>query len=179
MRLLLTGFGPFPGVTRNPTQALVEGLNGRVCGGVTLSSVVLPVTYGGAIEETLAHVATLQPFAVLGTGVAVRRAKARVESTGRRRLGGRPDAAGQPPDLVDGPDRVTSLWDVDRFTALLGAVRSDEAGDYVCNAWLYGVQRALSLPVGFLHIPEEGFEPDTLVHALAALFPTVPRQVGS
>ena len=71
---------------------------------------------------------------------------------------------------------MTSLWDVDRFADLLGGVRSDDAGDYVCNAWLYGVQRALSLPVGFLHIPAQGFQPDTLARALAASFPKVPRQ---
>ena len=176
MRLLLTGFGPFPGVERNPTQALVEGLDGRVCGGVTLSSVVLPVTYAGAIDATLAHVAAVQPVAVLGTGVAVRRTQVSVESTGRRCLGDRLDASGHAPDSVEGPDRVTSLWDVDRFADLLGGVRSDDAGDYVCNAWLYGVQRALSLPVGFLHIPAQGFQPDTLARALAASFPKVPRQ---
>ena len=177
MHLLLTGFGPFPGVTRNPTQALVEGLNGRVCGGVTVVSVVLPVTYAGAIEETLAHVAALEPVAVLGTGVAVRRAQACVESTGRRRLGSRPDGCGQVPEPVDGPDTVASLWDVDRFADLLDGVRSNDAGDYVCNAWLYGVQRALSLPVGFLHIPAGGFEPDTLAHALALAFPRVLQDV--
>ncbi len=170
MKLLLTGFGPFPGVETNPTQSLVEALDGAHCGEVTVRGVVLPVTYDGAVAETLSWAKTLEPVAVLGTGVAVRRDTVCMESTGRRHLGVRPDALGALPDRVEGPDEVRSGWDVEGFTSLLGAQRSEDAGDYVCNAWLYGVQRHLSVPVGFLHVPERGLDPDALVEALTVWF---------
>ena len=71
---------------------------------------------------------------------------------------------------VEGPDKVYSAWDVEAFASLLGGQRSDDAGDYVCNAWLYGVQRQLSVPVGFLHVPERGLDPGRLTEALKVWF---------
>ncbi len=175
MTLLLTGFGPFPGVERNPTELLVQSLNGMRCGEVTVHSVVLPVTYEGAVAETLSWAAKLDPVAVLGTGVAVRRERVCVESTGRRQLGERPDALGACAPVLVGPEEIQSRWDVDAFATLVGGQRSDDAGDYVCNAWLYGVQQRLALPVGFLHIPGAGMEPAVLAEALSVWFSKVRR----
>ena len=48
---------------------------------------------------------------------------------------------------------------------------SDDAGPYVCNAWLYGVLGGLAatgrpIPAAFLHVTAEGMDPDRLAAAL-------------
>ena len=51
------------------------------------------------------------------------------------------------------------------FAGALGGVVSEDAGRYVCNAWLYRTVCALGseIPVLFLHIPPAGFADQTLV----------------
>ena len=55
MNLLLTGFGPFPRVPRNPTQLIVERFPDAIAG-VAIHRAVLPTIYdvaGARIEELL------------------------------------------------------------------------------------------------------------------------------
>jgi pyrrolidone-carboxylate peptidase len=58
---------------------------------------------------------------------------------------------------------------VTRLAEALGATCSDDAGGYVCNAWLHRVASTLAVPVGFVHVPAEGLPPDRLLHGLSAL----------
>ena len=73
MRVLVTGFGPFPGVTLNPSEAAVDALQRRAdtgrMPGLQVGTAVLPVdfkTIPGQIAEIMRLV---RPQLVLCTGV--------------------------------------------------------------------------------------------------------------
>ena len=61
----------------------------------------------------------------------------------------------------------------------LDAVPSDDAGTYVCNAWLHQVASGLEIPVGFIHIPGSGLEPERLMKGLEALILAIPCLPGA
>jgi hypothetical protein len=64
---------------------------------------------------------------------------------------------------------VDATIDVHRLALALGANVSDDAGRYVCNAWLYRVARGFPAPVGFVHVPPSGLDPAILLAGLRAL----------
>jgi pyrrolidone-carboxylate peptidase len=69
-----------------------------------------------------------------------------------------------------GPAEVRATLDVEALAEALGAGVSDDAGAYVCNAWLYAVTRGLpGVPVGFVHVPDQGMPEDQLLAGLARL----------
>lgn len=160
-RLLVTGFGAFPGVSSNPTAALALAVDGARVRGRTVRGVVLPVTWDGVPAGLGELLATEQcaggPVALVGLGVApappsegrVAAVQVRVERRGVRAappprpLEGRPDAAGVlQPSWGEGPDEVVSRVDVDGLARALGGRVSESAGAYVCNwwAWVAGVR---------------------------------------
>lgn len=69
----------------------------------------------------------------------------------------------------DGPALRRASIDCERFAAALDAEVSEDAGAYVCNAWLYQALGHLDLPTGFLHIPPAGMDAARLLRGLAAL----------
>jgi pyroglutamyl-peptidase len=169
--ILLTGFGPFGDVVDNPSARLVRAVHGLVGGGHRLQALVLPVQWGEATRRTVRAARELGPALVLGFGVATRRAVVEVEALGRPARSGL-DVLGRPPpvpddDGDDGDDRPATV-DVDRLVTALGAGRSDDAGAYLCNAWLHEVTAALSCPTGFVHVPPDGLAPGRLIAALDA-----------
>jgi pyroglutamyl-peptidase len=167
--VLLTGFGPFPGVPENPSAALVRAVDGRRVRGVVLRGLVLPVSYARGPALALAVARTTGAAAVIGFGVSARATGLEVERRAVRAA--RPDLADVDghalTDLGPGPDTTPATLDADALARALGAVRSDDAGRYVCNAWLYRVSRALPVPVGFVHVPADGADPDELLDGLA------------
>jgi pyroglutamyl-peptidase len=163
--ILVTGFGPFGDVRENPSGALARAASGLRAGDRTLLGLELPVSYRRGIELTVRVARAIRPALVLGCGVAARRERAAVERTGRARVGVTPDVDGQRPSTLEasGPALAPSTLDVERLAACLGVDVSEDAGDYVCNGWLYRVSRLLSgVPVGFLHIPRAGLTPERL-----------------
>lgn len=167
--VLLTGFGPFPGVPENPSAALVRALDGRRVRGVVLRGLVLPVSYarGPALALAVAH--ATGAAAVIGFGVSGRASGLEVERRAVRAAHpDLPDVDGVTlAELGPGPETTPATLDADALARALGAVRSDDAGRYVCNAWLYRVSRALPVPVGFVHVPTAGADPDELLDGLA------------
>jgi pyroglutamyl-peptidase len=164
--ILVTGFGAFPGVNHNPTADLVRALNGRRVQGHTLVGEVLEVRWlqGPRRAVRLAHL--LRPALVLGFGVATQRGAVCVERLAHRHLAARPDAAGELPPVLDGPEVVSSSLDVQRLAEALDGESSEDAGRYVCNAWLYQVALALDVPVGFVHVPAQGLAVSRCLGAL-------------
>lgn len=163
--ILLTGFGPFLDVADNPAARVVRALDGRRLAGETVIGRVLPVSYRRGPAETVAVARRLEPRLVLGLGVARSRGRVTVERVGRPDVGAAPDVDGERPARL-GAGLVRATVDVDRLAAALGAEVSDDAGDYVCNAWLYRVASTLDVPVGFVHVPVRGLDPDRLARAL-------------
>ena len=164
--ILVTGFGPFGGVTDNPSARVVRLVHGRMVGGETVVGRVIPVSYARAPAETLACARTIRPRLVLGIGVATARSRVEVE---RRAVAGgdgrTPDVDGVVAPWADGPV-VAATIDASALALALGAHVSDDAGRYVCNAWLHVVASALDVPVGFVHVPSEGLDPERLIAAL-------------
>lgn len=166
--VLVTGFGSFPGVEHNPTEALVRSVDGAVVAGHRVVGRVLPVEYGAGPDAAIALASRVDARLVLGTGVASSRARPCWELRGVAWPEGPKDVAGATDTRLEGPRETWSTLAPGRAAAF-GAIPSVDAGGYVCNAWLYRVSRALAVPVGFLHVPATGYPAHRLLTALASL----------
>lgn len=170
-RLLVTGFGRFPGMPAKPSAVLARRLarSHRILG-ARIEARVLPTRW----DEAAAFAATLDrlaPDIVLMLGVAARRRHVSIECVARNATGVFPDVAGRRPasrPLEPGApaQRAPSATPATLLAALRGAGvparLSHEAGRYVCNAlaWSgYGWARSGSRSDGgprlvvFVHIP--------------------------
>ncbi|WP_246688311.1 peptidase C15 [Methylobacterium sp. WL120] len=162
--LLITGFGPFPGMPRNPSAALARRLERssrlRLALGRALRVRVLDTTYD-AVGTQLVPELTQAPAAVLMLGVASRAKRIRVEARACNRASRfYPDASGRPSaSLTLDPAEPAARHAVVAPQALailrrhgLAVVGSRDAGRYLCNASYF---RALAepCPVLFVHIP--------------------------
>lgn len=165
MRLLVTGFGPFPRMPRNPSAALALAVAASPrwrSRGVAAECRVLATAYGALATELDPALAT-RPDAVLMIGVAGRADRVRIERRGTsRRSTLFPDAAGRvaaKPGASGPKDPPVRLTKVNAVAALrllrakaVPARLSRDAGRYLCNA-SYHRALALPCPVLFVHIP--------------------------
>ena len=86
LRILISGFGPFPGAPYNPTQPLVARLlrlRRPALGDVELAGHIFPVTYGDVDRQLPELLARHRPHALLMFGLASRTAHVRVETRAR------------------------------------------------------------------------------------------------
>ncbi len=161
--LLITGFGPFPGVPRNPSAALarrVGALARPKTGGIPVRVLILRTTYA-AIPEMLEPALAEAPAAILMLGVATRAKRVRVEMQGRNRTSRLfPDATGRIAARLtlepDGPAARRSAAATAALATLRGhgiaAIPSRDAGRYLCNASYFRALRETP-PTLFVHIP--------------------------
>jgi pyroglutamyl-peptidase len=170
LRVLITGFGPFPGAPYNPTQPLVARLmrlRRPALADVELASHIFPVTYLAVDRELPKLLAKFRPQAVLMFGLAARTAHVRVETRARNAVTMLwPDAAqtrvrkgsiGLGPDAMMFGPHTTKLLRAARATGI-DARPSRDAGAYLCNylSWRaiesVGTDDHLQL-AAFIHIP--------------------------
>ncbi len=120
----------------------------------------MPVSYERCLDVTLALAAAHRPVFVLGFGVAVVRTAAQVETTARNRANHSiADVDGSfISEHGSGPLQIESRY-APSLAAALGLTCSPDAGEYVCNSWMYRVLRA-GLPAAFVHLPSEGLDAD-------------------
>jgi pyroglutamyl-peptidase len=164
--LLITGFGPFPGMPVNPSARLAEALAALPCWswlGWKIRAAILPVGYG-ATEAALAHQLDSKPRAVLMFGVAARRKAISIEMLARNRVSRtQRDQSGRLPKtsaLDNGPAILKGRAPMRMLHEGMGrrglpTKLSRNAGPYLCNA---GYRFALrhtdaDVPVVFVHIP--------------------------
>lgn len=160
--ILVTGFGPFPGMPANPSAALARAVGQRLrrAPGGAARVLVLRTAYA-AIADALLPALAERPAAVLMLGVATRARRIRVEIRARNRASRLyPDASGRPaarlvldpgaPAARDGAAAAQALAILRRQG--LDARPSNDAGRYLCNA-SYFAALATGLPVLFVHIP--------------------------
>lgn len=163
-RLLITGFGPFPGVPDNPSGRLARRLAAmphlRRILGQAPDCLVLETRWG-ALDTHLAPALARKPDAVLMIGVAARRTRVCVEVRAFNRISRLfPDAGGQVGQRLafepGGPAWRRSSAAVGVRIALrragLDAAASRDAGRYLCNGSYFRVL-AEGCPAVFLHIP--------------------------
>jgi pyroglutamyl-peptidase len=173
MRVLLLGFGRFPGAPRNPSAALVRRLALRrrpALAAATRTAHVFATAYA-AVDTDLPKLFSGKPDIVVMFGLAARRRHVCVETQARNALSVLfPDARGyRPARGVIAPGERATIRSVAPSARLLAAARastiparlSRDAGRYVCN---YSYWRALTLAdrkggplVQFVHIPRIEF----------------------
>ncbi len=171
--VIVAGFGAFEGVIDNPSAAIAEALDGCTIGELCVVGREMPVSYRRSVEVCRMWIQSTQAVAIVGIGVAVSRQRVTVERTGRRPgPSGRPDVDGQTDPGCDEqlPPTVTSTMDVGRMAEVLSADVGDDAGDYVCNGWLYQAVRQFDVEVGFIHVPPNGLDTGKLLLGLHGLW---------
>jgi pyroglutamyl-peptidase len=160
--LLVTGFGPFPSMPRNPSAAAARAVAASPrwrLHGVETRALILTTAYATLPREFDPALAE-KPDAVLMIGVAGRSNRVRVEwRATNRRSTLFPDVAGERPELPAKGQSVRHAPVAARKLLLvlrrhrLPSRLSRDAGRYLCNASYF---RALGtgLPVIFIHIPK-------------------------
>ena len=159
LRILVTGFGPFPGAPYNPTQPLVARLmrlRRPAFADVELSSHIFPVTYKAVDRELPLALQKHKPHALLMFGLAARNAVTTLW----------PDAAqtrARKGSIADGADaqrfgpHTAKLLRAAKGTGL-DARTSRDAGSYLCNYLSWRAIEAVNAGNGprlaaFIHIP--------------------------
>jgi pyroglutamyl-peptidase len=169
-RVLITGFGAFPGVAENPSAWLAEMLAVQSpMFDAELHARVLPTAWQAA--RLIPHLCEeLQPHVVIHFGVNERAKTLRLERFAHNRAARRPDADGCLPSetvvLADSADRFDTTLPAAALAAHLrtcgiAATASSSAGSYLCNFLYYhSLDWARRQPdprhVLFVHIPPLG-----------------------
>ena len=169
-KILITGFGPFPGAPYNPTQPLVARLmrlRRPAFDNVAFASHIFPVTYNAVDRELPTLLAKHRPQAMLMFGLAGRTTHLRIETRARNAVTLLwPDAAqtrvrrgtiGLGPDAMMFGAHSLKLLRAARTTGI-DARASRDAGAYLCNylSWRaiesVNTDKHLQL-ASFIHIP--------------------------
>lgn len=178
LRLLVTAFGPFPGVPLNPSEAAARrmlGLRRPALAGVEITFRVLPTRWD-ALEGLADLVARGGYDGVLMLGVAARRRQVTLERRAVNGARSAPDAAGRHPAgrrlAPAGPEALFTTVPTAALAAALrrGAVpaaASRDAGRYLCNAGYFraiaaaraGAAGRRAPPVLFVHLPGRSGRP--------------------
>jgi pyroglutamyl-peptidase len=170
LRILMTGFGPFPGAPFNPTTPLVKRLTQLrrpALDGVALTGHIFHVTYKTVDSELPELIAQFRPQGLLMFGLASRTAHLRIETRARNAVTTHlPDADGnraQTASIVREANAVpfgahtASLLRAARATGI-DARLSRDAGAYLCNYLSWRAIEATRQPGGpalasFIHVP--------------------------
>lgn len=178
-RVLLTGFGPFPGVADNPSAWLAETLAQRPPLEVDAEFHVrvLPTAWQAAQSMPRLY-DELQPHVMIHFGVSQRAKTFRIERFAHNRAARRADAHGLMPSglliQAEGAERFDTKLPGAAVAAHLracgvAAASSRSAGSYLCNFLYYhSLEWALRQPdqrlVLFVHVPPlDLFGPETLL----------------
>src|SRR5436190_2236139 len=169
LRVLMTGFGPFPGAPVNPSRALVERLvrmRRPALRDVGIASHIFATRYAAIDRDFRALITAHDPDIILMFGLAARTRHIRIETRARNLMSFFPDAGGFVPTMrtiAAGADHrrlAPSLAVRLRLAGRSHGLKTEysrDAGRYVCN---YAFWRALEMNSGnekrlaaFVHIP--------------------------
>ncbi len=170
LRILITGFGPFPGAPFNPTMPLVRRLaqfRRPALSEVELTSHIFHVTYATVDRELPALVAQRRPHALLMFGLADRTAHMRIETRARNAVTTSfPDAdrnVARKGSIVSGVGSTMfgpHTARLRRAATLTGidARISRDAGSYLCNYLSWRAIEAVNANgdlrlASFVHVP--------------------------
>ncbi|WP_050403316.1 pyroglutamyl-peptidase I [Bradyrhizobium embrapense] len=170
LRILVTGFKPFPGAPFNPTTPLVKrliALRRPAFDNVVLTSHIFDVTYAAVDRELPELIARHRPQALLMFGLAGRSSHLRIESRARNAMTTRfPDAGRQHPrkgSIAGGAEaKLFGPHSEKLLRAALAtgidAGMSRDAGSYLCNYLSWRAIEAVNKNNGlhlaqFVHVP--------------------------
>lgn len=181
MTVLVTGFGPFGDVERNPSWDAVRLLAERR----PVHAERLDVSFRRATARVRKLVAELRPDVVVSVGLAASRRVLSFERVAVNLADARiPDVDGcQPVDVPAVPGAPVALFTTLPVKAALARLRADgvpaelslSAGTYVCNAvMLAGLAAApAGTRAGFVHVPPaEVIAPERVAAALDVVVAT-------
>jgi len=167
--VLITGFGPFPGVPVNATMRLVPELvrtGAHLHPDVRILSEILATEWAAAPQRLEPLLAEARPDLVLHFGVSSRARGFEIEARARNACTQSPDAVGALPAGAavqeGGAEHLATSLPVQHIVTRLRlrgipAFVSRDAGGYLCNATLYhSLGCARDVPgrrVGFVHVP--------------------------
>lgn len=167
--VLITGFGPFPGVPVNATIRLLPELAraaAKQFPDVHFAMEVLPTEWTAGPRRLERLLAEVQPDLALHFGVSSRARGFEVESRAQNVCTAQPDASGMLPAGLavrdGGAGHLAASLPVQHIVTRLrrrgiAAFVSRDAGAYLCNAALYHslscAREAPGRRVGFVHIP--------------------------
>jgi pyroglutamyl-peptidase len=170
LRILVTGFGPFPGASYNPTQPLIARLlrlRRPAFSEVELTGHIFPVTYKAVDRELPQLLVKYHPHALLMFGLATRTPHLRIETRARNAVTMLwPDAdhtrvrkgsiAGGSDAMMFGPHTLKLLRAAD--STGIDARASRDAGSYLCNYLSWRAIEATRRDDGprlaaFIHVP--------------------------
>lgn len=166
---LITGFGPFPGVPRNPSGALMQRLAGNrrwARLGWAVEGILFPTSYS-VVSQKICDTARsgARPAFVVMLGVAASAKWIRVELRAKNRVSiHHRDASGRrPASFLLEPPREVTRFGRHAGTPLVATLResgvparlSRDTGRYICNAAYWHMLGAMSrsTEVVFVHIP--------------------------
>jgi pyroglutamyl-peptidase len=171
VRVLVTGFGPFPGVERNASASVAHALAlSSALPGIELFARVIPVEWALARAVVREAIAGARPDAILHFGVTKRSAGFEIETRAINMSGAKQDRAGiVRPGVPLARSAAPVLHGTLPPPALLRALRlqgfpaqlSRNAGRYLCNAlyyWSLADAGAGGALVSFVHMPAIGSE---------------------
>ena len=191
MSVLVTGFEPFGGSTVNPSQQLVDALDGAV------AKALLPVSYARAADALRAAIAEHAPDVVIcfgqadgRTGISIERFAHNLDEATTTDNDEAP-GSGAPID-PDGPAAYASSLPVDAIVAALRkegipTAPSRDAGGFLCNHVFYVLMRTLEREAseargGFVHVPllpEQALDKDSASMPLETLVRAARIIVGA
>ena len=165
--VLVTGFEPFGGDARNPSEEIARALDGRRIAGRAIVGAVLPCVFDGSVTELKKRLRAHRPELVVCLGLAGGRAGITPERVAINLDDARiaDNAGAQPQDRAvvrGGPAAYFSTLPVKAIVAALRGERvpaevSPTAGTFVCNHVFYALMHALrgnrGVRGGFVHVP--------------------------
>ena len=164
--ILLTGFEPFYIYDVNPSELVVNNLNGTVIGNHSIIGLVLPVNFSTSFSQITMAIDTYNPVLVLSLGLNGGARWLQVENIGLNfRKRPRSDPLWFLPKKLDpeGPLFRISTVPVDDIIAAvcmngIPVRKSFYAGTYICNSVLYQTLNYIKkneeqIPMGFIHLP--------------------------
>jgi pyroglutamyl-peptidase len=168
LRVLVTGFGRFPGARSNPSASLVAALGtyrARLARlGIDLQRAILPVHYAGVGPALRRLEQTLEPDAILHFGLAARRKCLSLETRALNRVSllhcdASRACAPRRAVLPGAPQIARSTFPYRQIEAAfrrasLRCCLSADAGNYICNKTLYlSLTCSQVRSIGFIHMP--------------------------
>lgn len=171
LRIIITGFRPFPGAPYNPTEKLVERLlrlRRAALDDVERIGHIFPVTYSAVDRELPALIAAHRPDALLMFGLATRTPFVRIETRARNtvtqiwpdadhsRVLSRTIVGGADATCRFGPHTLKLLLAAQKTS--VDARASLSAGYYLCNYLSWRAIEAMRSSGGprlaaFIHVP--------------------------
>ncbi len=183
--VLVTGFGPFDIYDINPSELIIEEINGQYIEGIEIIGIVLPVDFSESVKNVTKAIDEYDPLLLVSTGLSPKAKKLNVEKIGVNiKMYPKGEKFWFLPRRLEifGPLFRLSTLNIKEIVSNLNdegipSRQSYYAGFYICNAVLYGSlgyirENNLSTKVGFIHVPllssqdPNGMDLETMVEGL-------------